>query len=133
MKNIISKKAPADQDIEQLIGLQLRFGVIIASLIVLIGGLIYLKQFGALAVPHYHSFIGTKGGYTSLDEIFKGAYAANAKGIIELGVVALIITPILRIAFSLVGFIIEKDKLYIGITLTVLAIMMASIFGGLKI
>ena len=133
MKNIISKKTTADQDIERLIGLQLRFGVIIASLIVLIGGLIYLKQFGALAVPHYHSFIGTKAGYTSLGEIFKGVYTANAKGVIELGVVALIITPILRIAFSLVGFIIEKDKLYIWITLTVLAIMMASIFGGLKI
>jgi len=133
MKNLISKKTPADQDIERLIGLQLRFGVIIASLIVLLGGLIYLKQYGSLAVPHYHSFIGTKAGYTSLGEIFKGAFIANAKGIIELGVVALIITPILRIAFSLVGFIIEKDKLYTWITLTVLAIMMASIFGGLKI
>jgi uncharacterized membrane protein len=133
MKNIVSKKTSADQDIERLIGLQLRFGVIIASLIVLIGGLIYLKQFGALAVPHYHSFAGTKAGYTSLGEIFKGVYKVNAKGIIELGVVALIITPILRIAFSLVGFIIEKDKLYIWITVTVLAIMLASIFGGLKI
>src|ERR1700712_1455190 len=127
MKNIISKKTPEDQDIERLIRLQLRYGVIIASLIVLIGGLIYLKQFGALAVPHYHSFTGTKAGYTSLGEIFRGIYTANARGIIELGVVALIITPILRIAFSLVGFIIEKDKLYIWITLTVLAIMMASI------
>ncbi len=133
MKNITSKKTPADQDIERLIGLQLRFGVIIASLIVLIGGLIYLKQFGALAVPNYHSFTGAKAGYTSLGEIFKGVYIANAKGVIELGVVALIITPILRIAFSLVGFIIEKDKLYIWITATVLAIMMVSIFGGLKV
>lgn len=133
MKNLISKKNRADQDIERLIGLQLRFGVITASLIVLIGGLIYLKQFGALAVPHYHSFTGTRAGYTSLGEIFKGVYTANAKGLIELGVVGLIITPILRIAFSLVGFIIEKDRLYIWITVTVLAIMMASIFGGLKI
>ena len=133
MKNLISKKTPADQDIERLIGLQLRFGVVIASLIVLIGGLIYLKQFGALAVPHYHSFTGTKAGYTSLGEIFKGAYTANAKGVIELGVLALIVTPILRIAFSLVGFIIEKDKLYIWITLAVLTIMMVSILGGLKI
>jgi uncharacterized membrane protein len=133
MKNLISKKTPADQDIERLIGLQLRFGVIIASSIVLIGGLLYLKQSGALAVPHYHSFTGAKAGFTSLGEIFKGVCTANAKGVIELGVVALIITPILRIAFSLAGFIIEKDKLYIWITFTVLAIMMASIFGGLKI
>jgi uncharacterized membrane protein len=133
MKNIISKKLSADQDIEQLIGLQLRLGVVTASLIVLTGGLIYLKQSAALAVPYYHSFTGTKAGFTTLGEIFKGAYTANAKGIIELGIVVLIATPILRVAFSLVGFIIEKDKLYIWITLTVLAIMMVSIFGGLKI
>ena len=133
MKNSISKKIPLDRDMEQIIGLQLRFGVVIASLIVLIGGLRYLNQAGSAAVPHYHSFIGTKAGFTTIGEILKGAYAINAKGIIELGVIVLIATPIFRIAFSLVGFIIEKDKLYIGITLTVLAVMMLSIFGGLKI
>ncbi|MDB5025476.1 MAG: hypothetical protein JWP78_3231 [Mucilaginibacter sp.] len=133
MKNMASKKILADQDIEWLIGLQLRFGVVIASLIVLIGGLVYLTQSGTSAIPHYHSFIGTKAGLTTLGEIFKGVYTINAKGIIELGVVALIATPILRVAFSLVGFIIEKDKMYICITITVLAVMMVSIFGGSKI
>jgi len=133
MKNRILKKIPADLDMEQIIGIQLRYGVVIASLIVLIGGLVYLHQTGSSAVPHYHSFIGTKAGFTTIDEIFKGVYAINAKGIIELGVIVLIATPIFRIAFSLVGFIIEKDKLYIGITLIVLTVMMLSIFGGLKI
>ena len=133
MKNSISKKIPLDRDMERIIGLQLRFGVVIASLIVLIGGLIYLNRSGNLVVPHYHSFIGTKARFTTISKILKGVYAINAKGIIELGVIVLIATPIFRIAFSLVGFIIEKDKLYIGITLIVLAVMMFSIFGGLKI
>lgn len=57
----------------------------------------------------------------------------KAKGIIELGVMVLIATPILRIFFSLIGFILEKDRLYIGITLIVLLVMMFSIFGGLKV
>lgn len=133
MKNSISKKIQPDRDIEQIIGLQLRFGVVIASLIVLIGGLLYLNQSGNSAVPHYHSFIGAKAGFTTIAQILNGVYAINAKGIIELGVIVLIATPIFRIAFSLVGFIIEKDKLYVGITLTVLAVMLLSIFGGLKI
>lgn len=133
MKKEISKHALADQDIEQFIGLQLRYGVIISSLVVLVGGLIYLHQSGSLALPAYNQFIGTKAGFTSIGQIIKGLSAFNAKAVIQLGVVVLIATPILRIAFSLVGFIFEKDRLYIIITLIVLTIMMFSIFGGLKV
>ena len=123
----------ADRDIEQFIGLQLRFGVIAASVIVFIGGLVYLSQSGGMSIPPYHQFAGTQAGFTSLDEIFTGMRQMNAKGIIQFGVLVLIATPILRIAFSLFGFILEKDKLYICITLIVLTVMMVSIFGGLKI
>ncbi|MDN5285203.1 MAG: hypothetical protein JWR38_1477 [Mucilaginibacter sp.] len=133
MKKIISKSLFADHDIEQFIGLQLRYGVITASTIVLIGGLVYLNQFGGLAIPPYHHFAGTEAGFTTVGEISTGLSSMNAKGIIQLGVLVLIATPILRIAFSLIGFILEKDKLYICITMVVLAVMMVSIFGGLKV
>lgn len=133
MKKLISKHLFADHDIEQFIGLQLRYGVILSSVIVFIGGLIYLSQSGQLPLPAYHQFIGTKGGYTSIAQIFSGVRGLRAKGIIQFGVVVLIATPILRIAFSLVGFVLEKDKMYILITTVVLTVMMISIFGGLKI
>jgi uncharacterized membrane protein len=133
MKNLVSKRFFADKDIEQFIGLQLRYGVIISSLIVLAGGVIYLSQSGALQLPAYHQFIGTRGGYTSLGEILKGTKGMSAKAIIQFGVVVLIATPILRIAFSLIGFALEKDRMYILITTIVLTVMMVSIFGGLKI
>jgi len=133
MKNLFSKHFLADNDIEQFIGLQLRFGVIISSLIVLIGGLIYLGQSGQLQLPSYHQFIGIRDGNTSFGEILNGTRVLNAKSIIQFGVVVLIATPILRIAFSLIGFVLEKDKMYILITAVVLTVMMVSIFGGLKI
>ena len=133
MKNATSKKKLVDHDIEQFIGLQLRIGVVLASLIVLTGGVLYLVQSGGLPLPHYHEFVGEKGGFTTGKQIWDGVLATKAKGIIELGVVLLIATPILRIMFSLVGFIIEKDRLYILITLVVLSVMMFSIFGGLKV
>lgn len=133
MKNLLPKSFLADKDIEQLIGLQLRYGVIISSLIVLIGGVLYLSQSGQLPLPAYHQFIGTKGGFTSLREVLSGVAAFRAGGIIQLGVVILIATPILRIAFSLLGFVLEKDKMYTIITAIVLAVMMLSIFGGLKV
>jgi len=133
MKKIIAKHLFADHDIEQFIGLQLRYGVVISSLIVLIGGIIYLAQSGGLALPTYHQFIGTKAGFTSIGQIIAGIGTLDARGIIQSGVVVLIATPILRVAFSLVGFVIEKDQLYIIITSIVLTVMLFSIFGGLKI
>ncbi|SDE02895.1 Uncharacterized membrane protein [Mucilaginibacter pineti] len=133
MKKLISKHFFADKDIEQFIGLQLRYGVIISSLIVLIGGLIYLSQSGQLQLPPYHQFTGTRAGYTNFGEILTGAIGMRAKAIIQLGVLVLIATPILRIAFSLIGFVLEKDKMYILITTIVLTVMMVSIFGGLKV
>ncbi len=133
MKKVISKSFLADADIEKIIGLQLRYGVVIASLIVLIGGVLYLVQQGQGAIPPYRTFLGESAGYTSLSQIVKGIGAGQAKGIVQMGVVVLIATPILRIAFSLVGFILEKDRLYIIITAIVLSVMLFSIFGGLKI
>ena len=133
MKKVISKSFLADADIEKIIGLQLRYGVVIASLIVLMGGVLYLVQQGQGAIPPYHTFLGESVGYTSFSQIVKGIGAGEAKGIVQAGVVVLIATPILRIAFSLVGFILEKDRLYIIITAIVLSVMLFSIFGGLKI
>jgi|SRR5471030_2334984 uncharacterized membrane protein len=133
MKKIISKLHPADHDIEQFIGLQLRFGVLISSFIVLVGGILYLIQSGNMLLPHYQLFIGEKAGLTTGREIWHGVTGMEAKGIIQFGVMVLIATPILRILFSLIGFILEKDRLYIGITMVVLSVMMISIFGGLKV
>jgi uncharacterized membrane protein len=133
MKNINSKHHFADHDIEQFIGLQLRYGVVIASLTVLIGGVLYLINTGSQGLPDYTHFIGEKAGFTTGKELWQGVLNLNPKGIIEFGVVILIATPILRIFFSLIGFIIEKDRMYIAITLIVLSVMLFSVFGGLKV
>ena len=133
MKKILSKSFTADQDIEKLIGYLLRYGVITASLIVFIGGIIYLHQYQHDSIPAYHTFVGERAGYTTISQIFGGVGSFNAKGIIQLGVLVLIATPILRIFFSLIGFILEKDRLYILITFVVLSVMLFSIFGGLKV
>lgn len=133
MKKILSKAFTADQDIEKLIGYLLRYGVITASLIVFIGGIIYLHQYQHSSIPAYHTFVGEQAGFTTISQIMSGVGSFNAKGIIQLGVLVLIATPILRIFFSLIGFILEKDRLYILITFVVLSVMMFSIFGGLKV
>ncbi|MHB8206540.1 DUF1634 domain-containing protein [Mucilaginibacter sp.] len=132
MKKILSKSYWVDQDIEQMIGQLLRYGVVISSAIVLIGGLDYLYQYGGNSVPAYGVFNGESVKYTTFGGIIKSVMALNTKGIVQLGVMALIATPVLRIAFSLFAFFVEKDKLYIVITFIVLSVMLISIFGGFK-
>jgi uncharacterized membrane protein len=46
----------------------------------------------------------------------------------QLGLVVLLATPVLRVAASVVGFALERDRLYAAITLVVLVVLLLSIF-----
>ncbi len=48
--------------------------------------------------------------------------------IAQLGLLTLLATPVSRVAASVVGFALERDRLYAAITLAVLAILLTSIF-----
>lgn len=133
MKNIISTHLIQDRDVEKIVGKLLRFGVITASLVVLLGGILFLVQNGTQGRPDYHIFKGEENDFITFDGIFKWLFTFKPMAIIQFGVLLLIITPILRIIFSLFAFILEKDKLYVVITLIVLAIILGSTFGGLKV
>jgi uncharacterized membrane protein len=52
-----------------------------------------------------------------------GISRGDAGAIIQLGILLLIATPIARVAFALLAFAIERDRLYICISLTVLAVL----------
>lgn len=125
-------KRVTDYDMQQLIGQVLRYGVLISGFVAIVGGIWYLIQQGSL-LTHYTVFNGEPAGYTSLTGIIKGLGQGSANEIIQLGVVILIATPIIRIVFSLVSFILEKDRMYVVITLIVLLIILFSMFGGLKV
>jgi uncharacterized membrane protein len=122
-----------DRNIEIFIGQVLRIGVIISCAVAVIGGVLYLLHHGMQTMPDYGTFHGEDAAYTSLPGIIKGLGTGSPTEIIQLGVAILIATPIIRIALSLVSFILEKDKLYVVITLIVLCVIMTSMFGGLKV
>lgn len=131
MKTTENKKI-TDYDMQQLIGQVLRYGVLISGCVAIIGGILYLWQKGT-GIPDYSTFNGEPAGYTSLTGIIKGLAHGSSTEIIQLGVVILIATPIVRIFFSLVSFMLEKDRLYVMITAIVLGIILFSMFGGLSI
>ena len=111
-------------DIQQLIGNTLRRGVTLACLLAALGGLYYLVTHGGEPVPDYRHFDPTLTG------IVRGVAAFDAYSCIQLGVVALILTPILRVVLSLLDFTLERDWLYAGITATVLAVIVVNSIGG---
>jgi uncharacterized membrane protein len=54
--------------------------------------------------------------------------ALQPLAITQLGLLVLIATPVVRVAFSVAGFALERDRLYVAITLAVLAVLLGSLF-----
>jgi uncharacterized membrane protein len=65
-----------------------------------------------------------------LSEAWQQALALQPAGLLSLGLLALLITPIVRVIGSAIVFIWERDWLYTTITLTVLAVMIVSVIVG---
>nr|WP_320038933.1 DUF1634 domain-containing protein [uncultured Bacteroides sp.] len=132
-KKDISGKILGDRDLQKIIGTLLRFGVVTASIIALIGGIIYLSVHGMEMRPVYSSFHGEPSAYTSFAGIMDKVFSLDARGIMQLGAVVLILTPILRVVCSLFSFAIEGDRMYVVITLVVLSVILFSMFSGVKL
>ena len=69
------------------------------------------------------------GGLADFGAIGQSLVLLRPVGIAQLGLVVLLATPVLRVAASCVAFALEGDRLYAGITLAVLAILLVSLFG----
>jgi len=67
---------------------------------------------------------------TSPGETLRQARAGQSAGIMTLGLLVLIATPILRVIGSIVTFVYERDWLYVVITTVVLLIVVASLLSG---
>jgi uncharacterized membrane protein len=118
-----------DQRIEVLIGTLLRTGVILAASVVFVGAILYLVRHGH-EVPNYTAFHGEPERFKNVWEIISGAMALSARDVIQFGLLLLIATPVARVVFSAVAFAIERDYLYVVITLVVLGILLYSLVGS---
>ncbi|MBV8251354.1 MAG: DUF1634 domain-containing protein [Chitinophaga sp.] len=120
-----------DRDLQYIIGNLLRWGVWTSLGIALAGGVLYLSAHGQ-EIVHHPKFVEQDNNMLGiLHHVFQGIGAGQGTALIMLGVMMLFATPIMRVIFSLIGFALEKDKLYVGITLIVLLIILVSVRGGL--
>jgi uncharacterized membrane protein len=119
-----------DRRIEVIIGNLLRAGVLMAAAVVLFGAVIYLSHYAFQPTDFRVFRFGATAELRSVASIVKGAVHLRGESIIQLGLLLLIATPISRVIFSVFGFVIERDYLYVLITLIVLAVLLYSLLGS---
>jgi uncharacterized membrane protein len=118
-----------DKDMQLLLGQVLRAGTVISISIVFIGGIFYLSRHGH-TIADYRTFKGIPDFVQHASGIFNGIFSLKGQAIIQFGIILLIATPIFRVIFSAIGFALEKDYLYVGISLLVLLIIFMSMLSG---
>ena len=125
----MNQKTFTERDMQAVIGWILRAGVFISMSVVIVGGVFYIYRHGH-TVADYHTFKGIPDFLRSPSGIINGILAVRGRAIIQAGIILLIATPVIRVAFSAIGFVMEKDYLYTGITLIVLLIILISMLSG---
>jgi len=123
------KRDWTDQRVEVIVGQLLRAGVILSAAVVMLGAGIFLARHGMQAA-NYRVFAGEPSDLRSVRGIIHTAFAFHGRGIIQLGLLLLIATPIARVAFSIFGFAEEKDRMYMVFTAVVLAVLLYSLIGS---
>ncbi len=129
-QNVKGTSRWSDERVEEVMGKLLIAGVLLAALVVICGGAYYLILYGS-TVPHYRVFHGEPSDLRDLSSILKDAIRLSSRGLIQLGVVLLIATPIARVAFSVFAFARQRDHMYVVFTLLVLGLLLYSFIGGL--
>jgi uncharacterized membrane protein len=105
------------------------YGVLIASSIVLFGGILYLIHHGS-EPAEYQIFIGTPSEFHSPIGVVNAVFAGSRRGIIQLGLLILIAIPILRVIISFCTFLLQRNFIYVVITSLVLASLTYSLVGA---
>ena len=122
-------KSASEKKLEDLLSNLLMYGVLIASFVVLSGGILYLINHGS-DIAEYQVFIGTQSQFHSPTGVVNAALAGSSQGIIQLGLLILIAVPILRVLISLLTFLLQGEFIYVIITSLVLASLTYSIVGA---
>lgn len=118
-----------DDRLDRIVGIVLRTGVLVAATLVLIGGIALLAGHHQ-AVPDHSKFHPEPTPLASIGGVWHGALGLDPLYIIQLGLLVLIATPVVRVVTCAAGFGLERDWTYTIVSLIVLALLLVSIVGS---
>jgi uncharacterized membrane protein len=123
-----ARRAQEDTRMEIAMGRLLQAGVLLAAIVVFLGGALYLRSHAGER-PNYTIFRARPIELRHPAALLHGVARGDSAAIIELGILLLIATPICRVIFAVIAFALERDRLYVAISIAVLAILL---FGLLR-
>jgi len=119
-----------EKDFQTIIGNLLRYGVWISLSVAFLGGIVYLMHHGN-EIEDYSVFKeNDRNIFEVIATVYNGAISGDGAYLIFVGIILLFLTPVFRVLLSLFSFILEKDYLYVVITLIVILIIITSISFG---
>jgi uncharacterized membrane protein len=119
----------AEWRMEQLVGRLLQVGVLTAAVLVLAGGLVLLWQHGG-ATADFREFVGVPEQLRTVLGSARAALALDGHGLVQLGIILLIATPVARVAMTLVAFVIQRDRIYVALSAVVLVVLLYGLAWG---
>lgn len=113
-------------DTEAVISTVLRWGVLAAAAVILVGIALYVAEAGPGAILFAPRGVppGVDRDPTSLRIVLDELIPHQPAAVTDLGLLLLIVTPVLSVAFSLASFVVERDWMYAGFAAFVLAMLM---------
>ncbi len=108
-------------DLNRIVAQSLRVGVLTSAFLSLLGLVLWASGgFRSVTVPSVLNVV----------DIVRVAFTGDLTGIVYLGVLLLIATPIFRVAVSSAYFAVEKDWAYAVITIAVLGMLLFALYSG---
>ncbi len=121
-KQTVAARSQMQQNVASSIGWILQGGVLLSATLILLGFVLLPTRPGGLSPQRVLNFPAT------LAQVWQGLLILRPQAIITLGLFVLIATPVVRVAASIIAFILEHDRKYVIITSIVLTILLFSIF-----
>ncbi len=115
----------ADLKMELSVSRMLRAGVSLAAVVVFVGWVLYLLQAHGVTTDYRH-FHGIPSPATRIAPVLDGVRHLDSRSVIRLGILLLIATPIMRVAFCVFSFAAQKDKIYVVVSVIVLTVLLYS-------
>jgi uncharacterized membrane protein len=108
-------------DLNRSLSISLREGVLIGTAISILGLLIWSSE----GFPNINALSNV-----TILEVIQSGLGGSAAGLVGIGVIILIATPVLRVGLSVLYFAHEKDRKYIAITALVFGMLLFALFSG---
>ena len=125
----LSSRALDDLRMETVMGRLLQAGVLLAATVMLVGGVMYAVHHGGERT-NYRVFQPHPFQLLHPGAMLRGIAHGDASAVLQLGILLLIATPICRVVFAVIAFVMERDRLYIAVSLLVLGVLLYGMLHG---